>query len=125
MTASGSTISATAQHYLYHNNTLVQAQHIKLGDALQLADGSASVVIGINHTQAEGLYSPFTMHGDIVVDGVQASCYSADVSPAIAHALSWPLRLAHSAGFTLLASAPRDLPFFTDLLYALAPKGTY
>lgn len=122
-TASSNEIRATAQHYLYANGTLVQAKAVRVGDTLQLADGSLSIVVTISRSRASGLYSPYTMYGDVVVDGVRASCYSAHVDPLLAHALSWPLRVAHTMGFTLMASAPRQLAIVMDILYALMPTG--
>ena len=49
----------------------------------------------VTRVVAEGLYNPQTMHGDIVVDGVLASVYTAAVAPALVrlHMISSPARV--------------------------------
>ena len=122
-TASGRSLTVSARHYVHVNGSLAQAGRAKAGDTLRLSDGSATRVTDVRNVQAEGLYSPYTLQGDIVVDGVQASCYSADAHPAVVHALTWPLRAFHRAfGFSLLTKAP-EAAAVGDVFYALVPRG--
>lgn len=50
-----------------------------------------------------GLYSPHTLHGDMLVDGLLVSSYTTAVHPRLAHTLLAPLRVLYN----LLAMSPR------------------
>ena len=73
---------------------LLPTQSIHSGDSLLLGNGTLSVVHSIKFIDAFGLYNPQTMHGNIVVNGVQASTYTTALHPSAAHALLTPLRTA-------------------------------
>ncbi len=91
-TTAGPSISLTARHYIHSNGALVAAANVKVGDTVELGDGSVSRVAEITTARKTGLYNPQTVHGDIVVDGVRTSTYTASVHPKAAHALLAPLR---------------------------------
>jgi hypothetical protein len=93
-TAAGAALSLSPGHYVYAGGALVRADAVRVGDELRLAGGSASGVVAVGATLELGLYNPQTLHGDIVVDGVVASTYTAAVEPAVAHAALAPLRAA-------------------------------
>lgn len=91
-TASGNALRLTDGHFLPINGEYLPAKHASVGDELILADGSVSDIVSISSVQDYGLFNPQTTHGDIVVDGIQASTYTTAVSPNMAHALLAPLR---------------------------------
>jgi len=73
---------------------------VRLGDRLPLAAGNASAVVGIGRVALGGLYNPHTLDGDLTVDGVVVSTWTAAVPPAVASAALAPLRwlVARTAG---------------------------
>lgn len=93
-TQTGHAISLTPGHYIYANGVLVAAGEVRVGDVLQLGDGTTSVVKRIGRETGEGLYNPQTVNGNVVVNGIQASTYTTAVEPSFAHALLAPLRSA-------------------------------
>lgn len=96
ITAAGSKITLTKSHYLYANEKLVSAGSVRIGDALQLADGHYSPVSAIEDVSADGLYNPQTIDGNVVVDGIVSSAYTTAVHPRVAHgALLAPLRFLY------------------------------
>lgn len=97
------------QHYLYVNDRLTTASSVRVGDRLRDADGYAVLVTKVGSVVERGLYAPTSLDGDLIVDGVRVSSYTAAVHPTLAHWLLSPLRLAYRAGlrraverFTLL-----------------------
>lgn len=103
-TSSGAVLRLTAGHYLYVNGRLRAAGGVRVGDVLRSADSSPTVVRRVGSLRADGLFNPQTAHGDIVVDGVTASCYTRTVAPGAAHALLAPVRaLFNAAGFSTSA----------------------
>lgn len=95
-TSSGHALSLSGGHFLYANDILKRADSVSVGDKLLLADGAASPVVDVRMTRERGLYNPQTLHGDIAVNGVVTSTYTAAVEPKVAHALLAPARLAFS-----------------------------
>lgn len=87
------TLSLSHGHLLYVNGQLKAAESVRVGDSLRLEDGSTASVEAVDQVEASGLYAPHTLHGDIVVDGVAASCYTTAVKARVAHALLAPLRV--------------------------------
>ncbi len=117
-THSGAAITLTASHVLPVNGEYIAARDAKVGDSLELADGTVSQINTITTVVDTGLYNPQTVHGDIVVDGVRASTYTADVCPSFAHALLTPLRMAYErVGFSTAL-----LNKGSNFLASLAPK---
>ena len=119
-TAGGLSLSLTANHYLYANERLAVASTVKVGDKVKTATGEADEVTGVSSVWAEGLYNPHTMHGDIVVNGVQTSTYTSDIEPTLAHAALWPVRMLHSMGKDVVGDAFAE---GSDLIAAIMPDG--
>ena len=55
-------------------------------------------MLAVRSARKTGLYNPHTLHGDIVVDGVLTSTYTAAFSPTLAHVALAPLRALYRAG---------------------------
>jgi len=75
----------------------IPAEQMKIGDqVLILKPGdnklTQEMVTGLSVTSEVGVYSPITMSGTIIVNGMFASCYNDYVAPQKAHALLWPVR---------------------------------
>ncbi|GAB0493807.1 hypothetical protein MMPV_005092 [Pyropia vietnamensis] len=101
-TESGRTVTASPDHLLPvgggdvigHSGgrrVLVRAADIVVGDAL--TDAAAAVssrVVSKTTGTAAGLYNPHTVAGDIVVEGILASTWTAAVPPAVAVAALAP-----------------------------------
>jgi len=119
-TAGGRTVMLTGNHYLYVNGKLAVAGVVKTGDEVMTAAGEADKVVSVSNVWADGLYNPHTMHGDLVVDGIQTSTYTADIDPTLAHAALWPVRMLHSMGRNVVGSAFDE---GSDLIASLMPNG--
>lgn len=91
----GTTLEVSPGHYVYvEKRGLIAARNINAGDMM-----SNRRVLKVEKTYATGLFNPHTLKGDIVVDGILASCYTEAVEVAEAHALLAPLRmLGYGAG---------------------------
>lgn len=117
-TKGGRTIKLSYSHYLpvYRADVegelvagQVVAKEVAVGDWLVLPQGGSTsstvppldLVVSVSRTFSRGLYNPHTATGTVVVDGVLASCYTASVSPSVAHAVLRP--------FMFLARIDRDL----------------
>lgn len=94
--ASGDVMRLTALHYLYVNGEFAAASSVKAGDRIVLGSGAAVEVAAVSTVVSTGLYNPQTVHGDIVVDGIVASTYTATVEPKAAHAILAPLRMVYN-----------------------------
>jgi hypothetical protein len=95
LTAEDNTLVLTEGHFLYANGTLVAAEKVQMGDTVVTEGGTTAVVTVVTRgVKGKGLYNPNTVHGDIVVEGVVVSTYTTSLSPAVAHALLWPMRTA-------------------------------
>ena len=77
-------------------------------------------VASVSSVWADGLYNPHTMHGDIVVDGIQTSTYTSDIDPTLAHAALWPVRMLHSMGKDVVGDT---FALGNDLIAAVMPDG--
>jgi len=99
-TAGGATLHLSGGHYLPVNGgRLVEARTVRVGDNVTLgASGAAAPVLAVRSARKTGLYNPHTLHGDIVVDGVLTSTYTAAFSPTLAHVALAPLRALYRAG---------------------------
>lgn len=98
-TSGGLSLTLTPGHILPVNGVLKRAEEARLGDMVTAIVSknhlwtSRNVTIeNIQERYDNGLYNPQTARGDIVVDGVLASCYTDAVEPVVAHALLTPLR---------------------------------
>lgn len=100
--ASGAALKLTPGHYVYVDGRARRASDVSPGAAMYIHDGSdgfrVDSVVAVDYsTEALGLFNPHTVHGDIVVDDVQASTYTASVHSQVAHALLAPVRAAFTA----------------------------
>jgi hypothetical protein len=119
-TSANQTITLSPNHYIYANNKLVAASAVVLGDVLIAADGSEVSVVAVSQERSTGLFNPHTLQGDIVVNGIKASSYTAVVAPTLAHSLLWPVRMLYSLGYDIVNGA-FDQGF--EALAAIAPRG--
>jgi Hint module len=96
-TIAGYSVTMTPSHYVYVNGReLVAARTVRLGDSLTVArTGQRVPISSIVPSRRRSLYAPHTMHelGDIAVDGILVSTYTAAVRPDLAHKMLLPLRL--------------------------------
>lgn len=111
---SGAPLELTSAHMLYVFNesteqtTLIPASQIKAGDLLMMTGASSGVstrqVKHVYHVTRTGVYAPFTVTGDIVVNGIASSNYIAlpasfqqlvsyDIQHSLQHAAYVPYRL--------------------------------
>eukprot|EP00177_Eucheuma_denticulatum_P001492 GFKZ01002677.1.p1 GENE.GFKZ01002677.1~~GFKZ01002677.1.p1 ORF type:complete len:417 (+),score=28.88 GFKZ01002677.1:279-1529(+) len=92
-------LTATNGHYVrMWNGRLRAVGDLQIGDFLQVAEcGQRGQVQGMKWGRRRGLYSPVTGHGDIVVNGIVASCYTKSVRASAAHALLAPVRWGFKA----------------------------
>eukprot|EP00188_Purpureofilum_apyrenoidigerum_P005052 Plantae.Rhodophyta-Purpureofilum_apyrenoidigerum.ctg6228.p1 GENE.Plantae.Rhodophyta-Purpureofilum_apyrenoidigerum.ctg6228~~Plantae.Rhodophyta-Purpureofilum_apyrenoidigerum.ctg6228.p1 ORF type:complete len:551 (-),score=51.02 Plantae.Rhodophyta-Purpureofilum_apyrenoidigerum.ctg6228:1232-2884(-) len=91
-------IELSPEHYLHVNGKLFAAKSIRVGDFIQLANGSTSLVSNVKMVHRKGLYNPHILAGPVVVNGVLASSYTQAVHPFLARVLlSFP-RLLFSMG---------------------------
>lgn len=89
-------------HYLYVNERLATASTVRVGDRLRDVSGCAVLVTDVGTAVERGSYAPTSLHGDLVVDGVRVSSYTAVVHPTLAYWIVSPLRLAYRIGFRRL-----------------------
>jgi hypothetical protein len=77
----GKKMSATPQHYIFTFNNrikkLVFMKDIVKGDFVKY-NGKRVKVADINFVNKRGIIAPMTKSGEIVIDGVQASCYGVE-----------------------------------------------
>jgi len=85
-------LTVSSSHYIYLNRRLQQASTAKIGDCLEF-ENECLVVIGVTTVTRQGLFNPHTTSGELIVDGVRVSCYTAAVPPMLAHLLLLSLRL--------------------------------
>ncbi|XP_023216466.1 sonic hedgehog protein-like isoform X2 [Centruroides sculpturatus] len=102
-TERGREITLTPSHLIFSspkNGTYVNAmftRDIRLGDYIYTRDEHANIlpdrVISIVTITDTGVYAPLTLQGNIVVDGVVASCYAVINDQNIAHWAFFPVRV--------------------------------
>lgn len=105
-TQRGKSITLTPTHLIYVLNEdsdafdPVYASEIRPGDrVLILSDGApvSDVVVSVDASVMEtGVFAPLTKEGNLVVDGVLASCYAVVDSQSLAHNVFAPIRWAYS-----------------------------
>uniref|UniRef100_A0A7S1THN3 Hedgehog protein Hint domain-containing protein n=1 Tax=Compsopogon caeruleus TaxID=31354 RepID=A0A7S1THN3_9RHOD len=119
-------ITLSAAHYLYVNGVLKSADQVVLGDIVE-----GSPVSTVESTEELGLFAPHTMSGDIMVNGIRASCYTRHVNPTWAHMALVPLRFASLTGLSSINSAISSAfaevhqnSFLQSFRRTLVPSGT-
>lgn len=89
----GFSLRASAGHYVFtgKHSKLVAMRDVQIGDVLQTVTREGlsqwAVVHKIDAIWDQGLFNPQTESGDIVVDGVRASCYTEAIDPVLGHSL--------------------------------------
>lgn len=68
-------IEISTEHMILVNNELKAARDVQIGDFFTNANGESVVVKSIRPVKRRGYYAPWTVAGDIVVNGVVASNY--------------------------------------------------
>lgn len=94
-------LTATRDHLIVTERGLVPAKKIRTGDILYDEHNVRLNVISKRLLTSSGLFSPHTMEGNILVDGIQTSTCSNYLPATIAHALLLPERLAYRLGFSI------------------------
>eukprot|EP00177_Eucheuma_denticulatum_P004160 GFKZ01007553.1.p1 GENE.GFKZ01007553.1~~GFKZ01007553.1.p1 ORF type:complete len:457 (+),score=34.35 GFKZ01007553.1:135-1373(+) len=92
-TGSGRRVDVTAGHYVWVNGTATRAGQVRVGDWMVDEIWGRVSVTWVGCVVGWGLYSPQTVHGNLVVEGVVVTTYSSVAKEmAAAHALLAPLR---------------------------------
>jgi len=120
VTAQNHTLLLTPNHYLHINGNLATAKTTRVGDLVVAADGKQVAVTTVSSVRSSGLYNPHTLHGDVVVNGIKTSTYTADIAPALAHAALWPVRMAYMLGQDIVGDAFAQ---GSDLIANVLPNG--
>jgi len=126
--SSGHALELSPDHLAMADDAYVRAADVRVGMTMRVASGTSdsagsaaddgtcaaagctSTVTATERVYREGLFAPVTLHGDIVVDGVVASSYTAVMSRALpaplrhkgallnafAHAMAAPMRMLHA-----------------------------
>jgi len=100
-TSSMGTLTVSPSHLIFVSGTLKAAKLARVGDSLVSSSGVPLKIVSIKAVRLEGLYNPHTLAGDVVVNGIRASCFTEAVEPKMAHALLRPLELAYRLGLRL------------------------
>lgn len=92
-------LSASRSHLLrLPDGSMHPIGALRRGDSVLLSGGHIGRIERTSSKLAKGLYSPVTAHGDIVVNGIVATCYTTSLRAEVAHALLVPVRaLFHTA----------------------------
>lgn len=81
-------------------------EDVRVGDGVWKVGNGADHVVRVvevrRGVRARGLFNPQTEHGDLVVDGVLATCYTKYVPVRAAHALLAPLRAMFRGGVSVV-----------------------
>lgn len=92
-------LTATRGHLIRMGDGNLEAMgRLKVGAVVKLSGCESSKGDSVGRVErvegvwGHGLYSPVTLHGDIVVEGVVASCYTTSVRVGAAHGLLTPVR---------------------------------
>lgn len=91
-------------HILSINGMMRAAWESKIGDKLELGNGSRTTITRITVSKMRGLFNPQTQDGRIVVNGVIVSTYTTAVDVKVAHALLAPVRYASHFWTTMQVS---------------------
>lgn len=95
-TNGGATLTLSPGHYLYVGHQAMPARNAAAGAYVEFA-GKQEGIAAVEKVQAEGLYNPHTLHGDIIVDGFHVSSYTDACPPDAAQAALAPFRALRAA----------------------------
>lgn len=126
ITTASTTLELSRSHYLHINGKLSVASAAQVGDLVDVVSGTKNqmeAILAIETVSKAGLYNPHTIDGDIVVNSIKASCYTSTVSPRLAHALLFPVRLAFENFFPWESVFSRMLYAGNHALAAFTPRG--
>ena len=136
-TEEGAVLTLTASHLVYAGAPdcrqlecmrPVYAGNVEPGQNLMRRENSlvASTVLSVTSSHHRGVFAPLTRAGNLVVDGVLASCYAVIDSQNIAHTAFAPVRWYYSLKHSLVGSEPRTVSvapgvhWYPSMLYSLA-----
>lgn len=99
----GRSVVASVGHMMYRrrcearvcDRELVEIEKMEKGDEMWMVEEGREVVKTVERVgrvRSHGLFNPQTVHGDIVVDDVVATCYTKYVPHKVAHGLLAPIR---------------------------------
>jgi desert hedgehog len=123
--ASGASILLTAGHYIPVDGMLLPASSVSAGARLRLGNGLSEVVTSVRLVSRTGLYNPQTLHGDIVVNGIVASTYTAAVAPRLAHAILSPVRTLFKTFGSTITCIEKGGGAFADALQMVSGDLVY
>ena len=92
---------------------------LQVGDLIE-ENGKPTTVLSVSNEVAIGLFNPHTLSGDIMVNGVKTSSYTAAVAPGLAHAALWPVRMMYGLGYDIINGA---FDQGSELIASLTPRG--
>ena len=141
-TEEGAVLTLTSSHLVYAGAAdcrqlgcmrPVYAGNVEPGQNLMTREGregrltAASTVLSVSSSHHTGVFAPLTRAGNLVVDGVLASCYAVIDSQNIAHTAFAPVRWYYSLKHSLVSSEPRTVSvaqsgihWYPNMLYSLA-----
>ncbi len=98
-TESGHIIELSDGHYISTSNGgIVSARNVRIGDTLLSETGNTSVVTHIGRATKRGLHNPQTLDGNIVVNGIVASCFTEAIPEMMAVSILTPVRAVYRLG---------------------------
>jgi len=100
-TEDGRSITMSSGHYIDIEEKRL-AGELDCGDRIRIRGGGYSIVISVEEVVATGMYSPQTVSGKMLVDGIEVSTYTEALDPEAAHAALTPLRLISKARLQFL-----------------------
>ena len=70
-------LEVTQDHLLYEKDKgYILAQKLAIGDKLLTPDNNTSIIVSIGVEGIEGIWSPLTSHGSLIVNGAYVSSYA-------------------------------------------------
>jgi len=68
-------LEISSDHMIFVNQTVLPAKYVQAGDYLVAQDGKQVPVHTVDRVVRKGIYGPWTVSGDLMVNGVAASSY--------------------------------------------------
>ncbi len=138
----GTSISLSPRHLIFVNVKVKQADQVEIGDCLVARNQSdphqeiqPAKVVKIEEVILDGFYAPFTLCGNLIVDGFLASCYANinDVTlpllgkmsaQDVAHFATAPLRMAYLLGSrdVLKIREDQEMPKCIETMHKIGRK---